>query len=88
MMKPVRKMLAASIPALALAGVSITGAGAAAASPNPTPDGLTGAANMTNANAMHWGMPHAMTVNNGNGDDGMYCAVFITNGDTAPGTCH
>ncbi len=62
-------------------------AGTAAAGPSPTPSGLTGAANMTNPNALP-GMMHAMTVNyRGNGNAGMYCAVFITNDLVAPGNC-
>ena len=63
-------------------------AGTAAADPGPTPkDGLTGAANMTNTNALP-GMMHAMTVNiRGNGNAGMWCAVYITNGVVEPGGC-
>ena len=85
-MKPIRSLYAA-VPALAIAGAAFAGAGAAAAAPGPTPSGLTGAMNMTNTNAMKTGMPHAMSVNNPNGDTGMYCAVFITNGITPPSTC-
>jgi hypothetical protein len=84
-MNPIKALLAA-IPALAVAGASLVGAGAAAAAPRPTPNQLTGAANMVNANALP-GMLNAMTRNNGNGDAGMWCAVYITNGVTSPGSC-
>ena len=90
-MKPTKSLLTV-VSILSLAGASLLGAGVAAASPSATPNNLTGAANMTNANATKWynptpgsvtkaGMPHAMTVNlNGNGDSGMWCAVQLTNG--------
>ena len=84
-MNPIKALLAA-IPALALAGASVLGAGSAAAAPGPTPNNLTGAANMVNTHALR-GMLNAMTVNNSNGDAGMWCAVYITNGVTSPGTC-
>lgn len=84
-MNPIKALLAA-IPVLAVAGASLFGAGAAAAAPRPTPNHLTGAANMVNVNALR-GMLNAMTVNNGNGDAGMWCAVYITNGVTSPGSC-
>jgi len=61
-------------------------AGTAAADPGPTPNGLTGAANMVNSHAAP-GMGHAMSVNNPNGNAGMFCAVYITNGVAAPGSC-
>jgi hypothetical protein len=61
-------------------------AGTAAADPGPTPSGLTGAANMVNPNALA-GMMNAMSRNNPNGNAGMWCAVFITNGVVAPGSC-
>lgn len=65
-------------------------AGTAAADPSPTPNGLTGAANMVNANALP-GMSHAMSTNNPNGRAGMWCAVDVTNGvittPVTPGTC-
>ena len=89
-MKPIKALLAA-IPALALAGASLLGAsllgaGAAAAAPGTTPNHLTGAANMVNTNARP-GMYHAMSVNNSNGDRGMWCAVWITNGVVSPRDC-
>ena len=79
------KSLLAFIPALALAGAMLHGAGVAGAAPGPTPSYLTGAANMTINGATliqkDAGMFHAMSVNvNGNGDNGMWCAVYITNG--------
>ncbi len=82
-----RKTLLAAIPALTLAGALLLGAGPAAAAPGPTPNQLTGAANMVNAAALP-SMLHAMSVNNANGDAGMWCAVFITNGLTDPSSCH
>ena len=84
-MNPIKTLLTA-IPALTLAGTSLLGAGVAAAAPGPTPNQLTGAANMVNTHALR-GMLNAMTVNNPNGDAGMWCAVNITNGVTLPGTC-
>jgi hypothetical protein len=52
--------------------------------------GLTGAANMVNTNALP-GMLNAMSINNANGVQGMFCAVDVTNGLTTtpvnPGTC-
>lgn len=67
---------------------ALTPATLVAADPGPTGDqGLTGALNMTNANAL----PHmqaAMSLHaNANGNAGMFCAVGITTGSTAPGTC-
>ena len=41
---------------------------------------------MVNTNALA-GMLNAMSTNNAHGDAGMFCAVFITNGITAPGDC-
>ena len=84
-MKPTKSLLTV-VSILTLAGASLLGAGVAAASPN---NGLTGAMNMTNQ-ASKWGdqysakagMYHSMLVNNGNGNDGMYCAVELTNGWT------
>jgi len=58
-------------------------AGPAAASPG---NGLVGAANMVNPNASA-GMTNAMTLNNPNGVAGMFCAVFVTGGSVAPGSC-
>lgn len=84
-MTPIKALLAV-VPAVAIAGVSLAGAGAAAAAPGPTPSGLTGAANMVNTHA-YPGMINAMSVNNPNGDAGMWCAVYITNGVTPPSTC-
>ncbi len=85
-MKPTRMLLAAVIPVLTFVGVGLAGAAPAAAEPGPTPNGLTGAANMVNEHAYPH-MVHAMLVNNANGDAGMWCAVYITNGVVAPGHC-
>ena len=81
MMKRISTLLTLVV-ALAL----VAFAGTAAADPGPTPSGLTGAANMVNPNALA-GMMHAMSVNDPNGNAGMWCAVFITNGAVAPGSC-
>ena len=72
----------------AVALFAITPATLVAAAPGPTGDeGLIGAKNMTNSNAL----PHmqaAMSLHtNANGDLGMVCAVKITNGIWGPGTC-
>ncbi len=69
------------IAALAFAGT------AAAADPPTTPNGYAGALNMANDNALP-GMLNAMSLDNANGNAGMYCAVYITNGIAAPGSCH
>lgn len=48
-----------------------------------------GAANMVNSHAIG-GMSNAMTVNSPNGDQGMWCAVDVTNGmptPVGPGSC-
>lgn len=74
------------IAALLAATAVLAFAGAAAADPSPTPNGQTGAANMVNTNAAP-GMGNAMSNDNANGNAGMYCAVYITNGITAPGSC-
>ena len=84
-MKPI-KALVAVIPALVFVGAVFAGAGPAAADPSPTPNGYAGALNMTGINALP-GMLNAMSVNNGNGNAGMFCAVYVTNGVTAPGAC-
>ncbi len=69
------------IAALAFAGT------AAAAGPPTTPNGYAGALNMANDNALP-GMLNAMSHDNAHGNAGMYCAVYITNGIAAPGSCH
>jgi hypothetical protein len=74
------------ISALLATAALLTFAGAAAAAPGPTPNNLTGAANMVNTNALT-GMSNAMSTDNANGNAGMWCAVFITNGLSAPGSC-
>jgi hypothetical protein len=78
----------------ALVALGLTAfAGGAAAAPNPTPNGFVGACNMVAA----WpgegpgngvgvqpggGMELAMSVDNPNGNDGMFHAVFVSgNGD-------
>ena len=82
-MKPTKSLLTV-VSILSLAGASLLGAGVAAADPSQTPNNLTGAANMTNVNATKWGdtagMFHSMSINNSNGSDGMWCAVYRTNG--------
>jgi hypothetical protein len=78
------KRIAALLGALALFAMT---APAVVAAPGPTGDeGLIGASNMTNSNALP-GMLNAMSVNNLNGRLGMGCAVHITNGVADPGTC-
>jgi len=81
------KRLTATLGVLAVIGLAALPA-AAAATPGPTGDeGLIGALNTTNTHAGA-GMGNAMTKNtNGNGDAGMFCAVFITTGSAAPGSC-
>ncbi len=80
------RQLQALLLAFAIAGAAVTASGSAAAAPGPTPNQLTGAANMVNTNARA-GMENAMSANNSNGDQGMYCAVYITNAVVKPGTC-
>lgn len=53
--------------------VSLTLIAASSAAPE-TPNGLCGAANMTNTHALP-GMLNAMSLNNGSGDAGMFGAV-------------
>ncbi len=52
-------------------------AGTAAAAPSPTPNGYCGALNMAQAWGVgaRGGMANAMSVNNPNGNDGMFQAV-------------
>lgn len=85
-MKPAKALLVATVPVLAIAGGVLAGAGPAVAAPGPTPNGAIGAANMVNDHAFA-GMMNAMGANNPNGDAGMFCAVYITNGVVAPGAC-
>ena len=85
-MNPI-KALVAAIPTLALGGAVFLGAGAAAAAPGPTPNQLTGAANMVNAHAKA-AMYTAMGINNPKGSQGMWCAVYFTNGVQSPGPCN
>ena len=61
------------IVAAALAASLAVGVSASTAAP-VTPNGLCGASNMTNANALP-GMLHAMSVDNANGVAGMFGAV-------------
>lgn len=58
-------------------------AGSVSAAPGPTPAGLTGACNMLNAWGVgtNGGMKHAMQVDNQNGNDGMWRAVDVSNGN-------
>ncbi len=72
------KSLLGVVPALVLAGASLLGGGVAGATPGPTPSGLTGAANMTNPNALP-GMLKAMGTDNSSGRAGMWRAVCLTN---------
>ncbi len=73
--------------ALALVATLAFAGTAAAADPPATPTGYAGAANMVNPNALP-GMLNAMTQDaNGNGNGGMWCAVYITNGLQAPAGC-
>jgi hypothetical protein len=62
-----------TITTAALAGSLAVGVGGSSAAP-ASPNGLCGAANMTNANALP-GMLNAMSRNNDNGDAGMFLAV-------------
>ena len=83
------KSLLSAVPAVVFAGASLLGAGPVAAAPGPTPNQLTGAANMTNANALAT-MTRVMVLlqnlntNSVNGSNGMWCAVYLTNGSTCP----
>lgn len=79
--------IAAVLGAIAL--FAVTPALLVSAAPGPTGDqGLVGAKNMTNTNAMP-GMTIGMTANlNGNGNLGMKCAVKITTGAWEPGSCN
>ena len=81
-----RKRVLGIVGALSL--FALTPATLVAAAPGPTGDqGLIGAKNMTNTNALPH-MQDAMSLHtNQNGDLGMVCAVKITNGKLAPGDC-
>ena len=71
----------------ALALFTLSPATLAAAAPGPTGDeGLIGASNMKNSNALP-GMTLAMSVDAAQGNAGMKCAVKITNGSWEPGSC-
>jgi hypothetical protein len=83
-----RKRLSVLAPAIVALGLAVF-AGSAAAAPNPTPNGWVGACNMNSS----WpglgvgngvgvqsggGMQNAMTVDNPNGNDGMFHAIFVS----------
>mgnify|MGYP001592701363 CR=1 FL=1 len=55
-------------------------AGSVSAAPGPTPNGFTGACNMLQAWGVgaQGGMANAMSVNNPNGNDGMWRAVDVS----------
>ena len=78
--------LAAVVPTVTLVGAVFATAGPADAATRTTPNGYVGALNMIGTNALP-GMANAMSVNNPHGNLGMYCAVYVTNGLTAPGSC-
>ncbi len=81
-----RKTLLVTALTLAASGA---GAGVAGATPGPTPDqGLTGACNMTNTNAVFGMFTIAGSVANPNGFDvGMIIAILNTNDGTIPKNC-
>ena len=65
---------------LVLAALSLTAfAGSTAANPPTTPNGWEGACNMIQAGG---GMEHAMTVNNPNGNAGMFGATGRTSDES------
>lgn len=70
----------ATIAVVALTTSLAIGVGSSSAAP-ATPNGLCGASNMVNTNALP-GMMNAMSLNDGNGDTGMYGAV--ANSSCAP----
>lgn len=73
---------------LAATGLAVTATAAFAAAPaGALPPGTGGAGNMVNANAVDQMTGVAMTHDNANGNTGMFCAVYITNEITPPGSC-
>ncbi|HEU4978194.1 MAG TPA: hypothetical protein VFT42_04810 [Solirubrobacteraceae bacterium] len=78
--------LATRLAATCLATVAAAAPAAAPAVASPS-NGLVGAANMVNDAAAGHMTGTAMTRNDANGDAGMFCAVYITNGVVAPGAC-
>lgn len=82
------KIVVAAVAFATFGSASLLGAGVAGATPSPTPNDLTGAANMVNDHAQY-GMGVAMVkdTETSNGNDGMYCAVWITNDAVAPSDC-
>lgn len=73
---------------LATACVAAAATAALAAAPaGALPPGTGGAGNMVNANAVDQMTGTAMTHDDANGNAGMFCAVFITNEITPPGSC-
>jgi len=83
------KRIVLAVATVAVAVIATT-AGVAAAGPGPTPDGgLTGACNMTNADATP-GMNNAINQSlktTANGVNGMITAIVNSNGGTAPNYC-
>ena len=79
----VKRALALTSALMALAGAGAVGT--ASAGPSPTPSGLTGACNMLAAWGVgaNGGMANAMSVNNPNGNAGMWNAVW--NSGNQPG---
>jgi hypothetical protein len=79
----VKRALAVSSALMALAATAAVGT--ASAEPSPTPSGLTGACNMLAAwgAGANGGMANAMTVDNPNGNAGMWNAVW--NSGNQPG---
>lgn len=78
-----KRALALTSVLMALAGTAAVGT--ASAGPSPTPSGLTGACNMLQAwgAGANGGMANAMSVDNPNGDAGMWTAVW--NSGNQPG---
>jgi hypothetical protein len=83
-----RKQLSVVAPAIVALGLAAF-AGNAAAAPNPTPNGWVGACNMNSSwpglgvgNGVgvqpHGGMENAMTVDNPNGNTGMFHAISVS----------
>ena len=79
----VKRVLALTSALMALAGTAALGT--ASAGPSPTPSGLTGACNMLHAWGVgaNGGMANAMSVDNPNGNAGMWTAVW--NSGNQPG---
>jgi hypothetical protein len=83
------KRIVLAVATVAVAMIATT-PGVAAAGPGPTPDGgLTGACNMTNANATP-GMNNAINQSlktTANGVNGMIIAIVNSDGGTAQSLC-